>query len=276
MKNLAVFAGYYSTTGLPEETLNYISQLSISHDVIAVFDNDVTLSEYHKLKKYCCHVIYGRHGLYDFGSYKIGVHYAFENLDIDQYDSILIANDSVFLINNCLDEIFKEFDPIGRDDIWGIYENTMEKYFGDKNKSHLQSYFIRFGRNVIRNKCFIDFFFSIKKEKSKNDIIDKYEVGLTKYFVDNGFSYRAFVSETYNATVSFRAIGLLYKGFPFLKKSSLKESLFCFLFSPFFVDKIGTKEASLAIREYRKSIRILDVFLLFLKKVWGKFSRLAI
>ncbi|WP_318469411.1 rhamnan synthesis F family protein [Photobacterium leiognathi] len=225
MKHLAIFAGFNQDNILTDDTFFYISELSKFYDVIVVFDNALNNNDLVKLNEICLTVIAKRHGLYDFGSYKIGIDYAKKNINIEEYSSILIANDSVFMVGKDIKKVVNQYNPNGNIDFWGVYYNTMERYLGGDYHPHIQSYFVIFGSKIIRSKSFYEFFDAIKKEKSKIDIINKYEIGMTKFFLKRGFTCSSLITRNRNDTVSTRSLFLLLKGFPFLKKSAFKENI---------------------------------------------------
>lgn len=274
MKNLAIFAGFNQDNILTDDTFFYISELSKIYDVIVVFDNDLNNNDLVKLNKNCLKVIAKRHGLYDFGSYQIGINYAKNNINIDEYSSILIANDSVFMVEKDIKGIVNQYNPNGNIDFWGVYYNTMERYLGSDYHAHIQSYFVIFGSKMIRSKAFYDFFDLIKKEKSKIDIINKYEIGMTKFFLERGFTCGALITRNRNDTVSTRSLFLLLKGFPFLKKSAFKENIIVRLIGYYVVYINSPEEIRKAILKNNKKISKIDVLKItvirIIKKVRSK------
>lgn len=68
-------------------------------------------------------------------------------------------------------------------DFWGLTQNHKTRI------THVQSYFLVFKPQVFNSTIFQDFINSIKKEETRNDIIQNYEIGLTKLLSDNNFKY---------------------------------------------------------------------------------------
>jgi rhamnosyltransferase len=116
-------------------------------------------------------------------------------------------------------------------DFWGMTDNTEIAW-------HLQSYFLVFKRPVIDSKDFAEFWKSIVPEQPKNQIIHKYEVGLTRYLTELGFKPAAF-APTANSrdafqrwwmrftgranTTLFSPLELLAAGMPLVKVALLKD-----------------------------------------------------
>jgi len=121
---------------------------------------------------------------YDFGSYKLGiqliVNHRFPLLQL------LLTNDSVF-------GPFFDLSPFlvkaGQCDIFGMTESFELGY-------HLQSYFILYNRKVLRSPAFAAFWESVKLLEDgdsgcKREVVERYEVGGSQYFLRHGFSLKA-------------------------------------------------------------------------------------
>lgn len=117
---------------------------------------------------------------YDFYSYKVGI----ENGYTDEISSVLICNDSVF---GPLYDINKIYDNMknSKDDIVGI-SDTFERSY------HLQSYFILFKQSAIMNPSFKRFWKSVEVLSGRDEVIEKYELGMSKYFLDKGLTLGAY------------------------------------------------------------------------------------
>jgi len=161
-------------------------------------DCDLLQSEIQKISDLTTDVIAGRHGEYDFGSYKRG--YFLLKKDLQNYDELIFCNDSCYGPVNGLQRSFNEMSNKSID-FWGITSNNYgyrrsllfkNRYVISKKEFHLQSYFI-----VFRNCCFIsnifkEFMKAIKHEEAKNDIIINYEIGLTKLLLKSCFSCESY------------------------------------------------------------------------------------
>lgn len=142
--------------------------------------NEEDLNE---LKKLATVVITRENIGYDFGSYKLGIQFLFDNQIIPK--QLLITNDSAFGPIFDLHSIVKQSR---NSDIFGMTDSVDLAY-------HLQSYFIIYNSNVINSNHFKKFWDSVKLLDSntpnfKKIIIEEYEVGGTQYFIKNGFQIR--------------------------------------------------------------------------------------
>lgn len=80
MKRTAVFAHYDKNNLIQDYVVYYLSELKkYAEKIIFVSDSDVLPEELKKIEGIVEQSIIGRHGEYDFGSYKRGFLYAKEN-----------------------------------------------------------------------------------------------------------------------------------------------------------------------------------------------------
>ena len=79
-------------------------------------------SELNKVKDYTIKAIGERHGEYDFGSYKRGYIYAKENNILENYDYLILCNDSVYGPFFNFKEIVENMESKDTD-IYGIFKH---------------------------------------------------------------------------------------------------------------------------------------------------------
>jgi len=227
MKRIAIFAHFDKKNIIDDYVVFAINELKkVCNQIIFVSCCDLPQEE---LKKLDCHKIVQRHDEYDFGSYKRGFLYAQKQNLVNDCDEILFVNDSCYGPFKPLDKIFAKMEKRNCD-FWGLTKNksglTMLK---TKAKPcycpHIQTYFFVLRKKVFNSECFKNFIISIKKETLKNEVIMKYETGLTKELENAGFVSDYAIKDFYkysNPTISrWRD---LYKktDFPYVKCSVLR------------------------------------------------------
>ena len=154
---------------------------------------------------------------YDFGSWATA---------LDRYpvvagaDQVLLMNDSLAGPFEPIDDLLAQFRD-SRADVWGLTDTTQ---FGD----HLQSYCLGFKNQTLREAPLARFWRGIRVESSRDDVIWRYEIGLSRllhrerYTLDVAIHYSSVVREGQNPTI----IGwrrLLDTGFPFVKRQLLRS-----------------------------------------------------
>lgn len=215
MKRLCIFAHYDKDNLIDDYVIYYLRELKKSFNkIIFVSDSDLSKKETDKIIDIVDYIQAFKHGEYDWGSYKYGYFIAKENYILTSIDEVLFCNDSVYGPVTSLEPIF---DKMSADDcdFWGMYENQDGIEKGVK-ENHLQSWFLLLKNNVVNSDLFDDFMTSITQLDDKNEIIQKYEIGFTK-FMSNCFKYKAlYTCENGNAVTQATPI-LIEKGFPFIK-----------------------------------------------------------
>jgi rhamnosyltransferase len=105
---------------------------------------------------------------YDFMSWQTGIALAGEICDAGE---LVICNDSCYAPIFAFEEMF---DVMGQDDVdfWGITANRQIEY-------HIQSYFMVFKQPVLERPEFWDFWRSVESQRTKEDVILRYEIGLS-------------------------------------------------------------------------------------------------
>jgi lipopolysaccharide biosynthesis protein len=125
---------------------------------------------------------------YDFGSWRAGI----ETLaDPAAFDEIVCVNDSVYGPLFDLAPVFR--DPrIAAADFWGMCLSEQgTKRRGRTSCPHVQSWFFVMRRPLLESLAFADFWRTVEPQACKDDVIDRYELGMTEHFLRAGFRMAA-------------------------------------------------------------------------------------
>ena len=154
---------------------------------------------------------------YDFGSWATA---------LDRYPA-LAASEHVLLLNDSLVGPFASFDHLLRHfevsaaDVWGMTDTSQYVH-------HLQSYCLGFRRASLCEAPLARFWRDVRVERSRQDVIWRYEVALgrllerERFVMEAAIPYRRVVGHGQNPTImGWRA--LLDQGFPFVKRQLLRE-----------------------------------------------------
>lgn len=224
---VAVFASYSGDGMLPPQVIPYLKGLkSLTSAIVVVCDNDLAASEIEKLSGLANHVITGRHGEYDFGSYKRGVEWLRQARHLENADDLILCNDSCYGPVGSFEPMFAEMEARNVD-FWGATDSHEFKY-------HLQSFFVVLSRAAFNSAAFVQFIDGVEKQDSVQDVIMKYELGLTQALLDAGFELASMISNkfmgmgkkdpAYN-NITLLPIYTLHKGLPLVKaKAMVKPS----------------------------------------------------
>jgi Rhamnan synthesis protein F len=155
---------------------------------------------------------------YDFGSWAVA---------LDRYPAIAASN-QVLLVNDSMagpfepiDHLYKKFDDTGAD-VWGLTDSSQ------LGTHHLQSYCIGFKGGCLGEPPLAKFWRDIYVEPTRDDIIQRYEIGLSKllhrehFTVDAAFRHAQVVRGGDNPTIH-GWLRLLELGLPFVKRQLLRQ-----------------------------------------------------
>lgn len=180
MNRHTIFA-HYDKDDLVDEYVWYFlrSLKEVSSSIVFVTTSKISQDDVTRLEKICDTIIVRENVGYDFVSWQTGMNSAASIANLDDFDEVIICNDSVYGPLFALGAIFEAMSK--KDcDFWSMTDNYEIAY-------HLQSYFLVFKRKVVNSKAFKDFWGAVKVERTKGEIIKKYEVGLTQCLMSAGF-----------------------------------------------------------------------------------------
>lgn len=219
MKRLFLFAGYDSGGRVGPSLVYYCSKLKEVGDVVIRFDNDCGVEELELLRPFVLHAEAGRHGEYDFGSYKRAMGWVLENLDVEAYDWIYLVNDSVFGPVSDIAGPLERMEALGTD-VTGLVFNP------HRRNPHLQSWFTGMRREFFTSELFRGFLGGVERLQNKEEVCIRYEEGFTRMLSGNGISFSGLYSvkgkDIYN-----KPLEITRKGIPFIKKSSFTRHKGC-------------------------------------------------
>lgn len=221
MKRVAILA-VYDCEGIVHDYLEYyIESLSevVSYLIIVVigYIKDDSLK---KLKKYSSEIYIKENKGYDAAAYKL----VFENyLDIErlnQYDELILTNDTCFGPFIPFRDIFEEMDKKSID-FWGL------KYIENNYLNHLQSNFLVFCKNTFKN---ISQYFrtEICAADDKRSVVIKFEMCLFNFLIKRGFRFGYFGElKNYN---DYKAPDycIIEEHYPLMKKRCFEKNLYSY------------------------------------------------
>lgn len=200
IKRLCVFA-HYDKDGIVDDYVHYYlkSLLQVCSKLIFVSVSVNNTEDIKRLESLGIEVIVRDNVGYDFYSYKTGL----EKENINQYDEVIICNDSVYGPTQSLESYFLSMKS-NPADFWGFTESHNKHI-------HIQSYFMVFRKNVLTSNIFQQFWRKLKVLNNKEDIISNYEIGLSKSLHKKNFkSHSVFrTNNTHPAMHFFRNIHTL-------------------------------------------------------------------
>jgi len=216
----AVFAHYDAHNLVDDYVLHYLNELSeVVERIVFVSDCDLPPEELIKVATITNLQISGRHGEYDFGSYKRGYN-LLKEMNLNQYEELVFCNDSCYGPFSPLSEMWNNTATMSAD-FWGLTWGR-DPHFDH----HIQSFFLVFKKRVFTSEIFSAFMNSIKAEEYKMDVVEKYEVGLSQKLRTARFNGSALFDTPFQDANPPMAcpFKIIKQGFPFIKVDLLRNN----------------------------------------------------
>lgn len=122
---------------------------------------------------------------YDFFSYRIGIDAV---PDLGRYDEVVVCNDTYVGPLRPYREVFEAMAE-ERVDFWGLTASR-------RISPHLQSFFVAFRPWLVASHAFRSFWAQMEPVSERTRVIRRYEVGLTGFLSEAGFTWGAYYNET--------------------------------------------------------------------------------
>lgn len=250
-KRVSLFAAYDIDGLIDESVMLFVKELARHSDVYFLSDSILQDGELDKLKPYTKGAWGIRHGEYDFGSYKRLAQYLVGWDKIEDYDEVILVNDSSYLLKP-LDDVFNKMDKKscswwGMQATKGIYdtkdiksnqfdrkismkivkEKMLSTYENDNEYDFLvASYFLVFRKPILDSNELQNILNSVKKERNKKNIILNYEIGLTRRLINKGYDFDTYMDDLYPFHPIFtnNIFNMIGEGFPLFKRFFLTEN----------------------------------------------------
>ncbi|WP_313138151.1 rhamnan synthesis F family protein [Paracoccus jeotgali] len=225
-RRVAVFASYSGDGTLPPQVEPYLKGLRpFVERIVVVCDNTIGPVRRAALAGLADHVIAERHGEYDFGSYKRGVAWARQAGWLDEADDLILCNDSCFGPVGSFAPMFERMDARHLD-FWGATDSQ-------EIHPHLQSFFVVLGWHVFQSATFRNFLDGVTKQPNVQQVIIKYEIGLTKTLSEAGYTFGAMVENRLEGAhekdptfrnISAHPLRAIKMGLPLVKVKAVRQT----------------------------------------------------
>lgn len=251
VRRICLFAGYDVDGVIDDYVVDYLKELSRYADVYYLADCEMQAGQLESLADCTKGAWAFRHGDYDMGSYSRLARDLVGWSLIEEYDELLLVNDSCYLLKS-LDDVFSEMEA-RRCDWWGLQATKGIAVTRLKANNQFQqpipmetvrqmllpsfeaeytydflvgSYFLVMRRPVIRGRELRRLLDGVVHQSNKRLIILKYEVGLTRTLNAAGYQFETYIDHLYPFHPIFTDwyFRLLDKGFPLLKRYFVSDN----------------------------------------------------
>ena len=215
MNTVCLYSSYFNQSSIPYYVKIYLENIVsfFSETIFVTNDKELDSESLSFLNDNKISLLKVKNEGYDFGMW----YKAILKLDTTLYQQIALVNDSCILFKP-LDE-FMNWSKNDKSDLQGI---TRSEAFSN----HIQSYFLIINKNAIQDS--VDYFNLHKIISNVSDVIESYEIGLSKYLISKGFKIGSFIDNNgyigefspYYYCIDYH----ISKGIPIIKKKILFES----------------------------------------------------
>jgi rhamnosyltransferase len=185
MRRLAIFAHYDARDRVKRYVVHHLRALREVCDTVWFVSSASLPPEELAVAAACSDRAWTRPNVgFDFGMWREAV----EQIDVREWDELVLTNSSVFGPMWPLTESFARMDSV-KCDVWGMTDNVESGW-------HLQSYFLVFRSSWLHSEPFRQFWSGVELLSDKNAVIQGYEIGLSRFLASHGFEARALVPES--------------------------------------------------------------------------------
>ncbi|MEA1880458.1 MAG: rhamnan synthesis F family protein, partial [Campylobacterota bacterium] len=211
---ITLFSHFDAQNEIKPYVITYLKSLSTISDIIFISTAEgLTEEKLKSIEPYCTNILVKCNIGYDFGAWKSGLNYLGNSLN--QYDELVLCNDSVFGPFASLEPIFEKMHSY---DVWSMTDNHEIAY-------HLQSYFMVYTKKAFTSTVFQNFWNNFKIYPNKQMLIENNEIGYSRDLIDSDLkcgAYYSTVNKNYvNALQYYWKELIEAHQFPFVKKEVL-------------------------------------------------------
>lgn len=247
-RRICLYAAYDRDGLVDDHVVHHLTELSRHADVYYLADGVLEPGELDKLAGVTQGAWSIPHGTYDFGSFSRLARDLVGWDVIDTYDELVLANDSCFLLRP-LDDVFARMQDKACD-WWALQATSMEhdesyqvddspiplpqakqeligpRHWRDVRYLHLSSYFLVYRKPVMSDPGFRFRFDTVCRQDEKMMVVHKYEVGISRYLLDQGFDFETYLPDlhAFHPLYSRHFFDLVEQGFPVVKRNYLGEN----------------------------------------------------
>lgn len=194
MKRLGIFV-FYDKEGFVDLYVDYLlyDLKKCLNKLIIVINGKIDELGYIIFRKYADQIVIRDNKGFDLGAYKEVIEYLHQKKEMEEWDEIVFCNDTFYGPFLPFTQIFDEMEQRSVD-FWGL------NYVDNSFLSHIQSYFLVFGKNIVINGELLSYMNSIYSDLSEiSEIYAVFEVGIFSYLKKQGYSYDTFAyTENYS------------------------------------------------------------------------------
>ena len=216
-RRLCIFS-FYDRDGYVDEYVSFVlnALTSLVSQWIIVINGSLDESGRDFFARITKRIYYRENVGYDAGAYRYVLCKCINEYELNTYDEIILCNNTFFLLRDSFKEIFDEAGKY-QWDFWGItgYLNTIF--------SHIQSYFLVFSNNIIKENLLIKYFSQFIDETTQNIgvVCAQFEMGIFGFLSEENDKVGGCIIDLHDLDIYLDSYRCLQKyHLPILKKKT--------------------------------------------------------
>ncbi len=228
MKRLCIYVTYDE-----EQTADtYIGYMlrelkKVADTLIVVCNYQSVVKGAENILPFADNILYRENTGYDAGAFRSALCDFIGWESIEEFDELILANDSFYGPFKAMEEIFEEMDRPGYD-FWGLTEHARTKSGNHIIPEHIQSFFLVVCGRMLHSIHFRNYWEQMPCFNSYQEVVSKHEMLFTRYFGSMGYQYGCLadmlpnesvnIENNYNQYCHLQYELISKRNFPFLKK----------------------------------------------------------
>ncbi len=201
-KRICIFV-FYDKDGIVDDYVRYLlSELKkVISELVILVNGNIRKEEKSKLKDFSPEVYYRDNSGLDAGAFKEALTDLVGWKHLQNYDSLLLVNDTFYGPFFPFSKMFDEMDGRGLD-FWGITESYPTLTWKARNKTgiynkHLQTYFLVIQKRMFLDQRFMDYWDNLPVYSDFENVVANHESRFTSVFESYGFRSGAYVDTSF-------------------------------------------------------------------------------
>ncbi len=195
MKRLVIFV-FYDSKGIVDRYVEYLlsSLLDVSDTIIFVVNGKIELKSEAIVKNYTSKIFKRENKGFDAGAYKDAFLIYLENQGLEEYDEIILLNDTFYGPFYGWNKVFEEMKNQNVD-FWGLSRHADSSLMlgGKIVREHIQGYFIVCKKQLFLSTEFMDFWINLCYPNNLIEAIHCFEIAFTQRFKELGYKFTSYV-----------------------------------------------------------------------------------
>ena len=224
MKRLCIYVTYDHENRVDDYIGYMLRHLRNTVDTLVVVCNYQNIAQgMSNVKPYADRICYRENKGFDAGAYKEFFLNFMPSEDLEQWDEVLLFNDTFYGPLVPWEVVFKRMEKEEGLDFWGLSRYNEDSFSNKRSTypSHIQSYFLVCRKSLLSNPCFLKFWNGFDYTINRREATEQFEIRFSVYFTEKGFIGKAY-TEVCDKNIEMEPGCISYIDYPYELLSELR------------------------------------------------------